>query len=81
MTKTRRVAAMMMAAAMGTSMIGVIPAAAEEYINIGSLYLCSAVFLPLGLAPHDAFWSAPDEEWSAKKVWAGGHIVIDHAQD
>ena len=30
MTKTKRVAAMMMAAAMGTSMIGVIPAAAEE---------------------------------------------------
>lgn len=57
------------------------PELAEEYINIGSLYLCSAVFLPLGLAPHDAFWSAPDEEWSAKKVWAGGHIVIDHAQD
>ena len=57
------------------------PELAEEYINIGSLYLCSAVFLPLGLAPRDAFWSAPDEEWSAKKVWAGGHIVIDHAQD
>lgn len=30
MTKTKRVAATMMAAAMGTSMIGVIPAAAEE---------------------------------------------------
>ena len=30
MTKTKRVAAMMMAAAMGTSIIGVIPAAAEE---------------------------------------------------
>ena len=57
------------------------PELAEEYINIGSLYLCSAVFLPLGLVPQDAFWSAPDEEWSAKKVWAGGHIVIDHAQD
>lgn len=57
------------------------PELAEEYINIGSLYLCSAVFLPLGLAPQDAFWSAPDEEWFAKKVWAGGHIVIDHAQD
>ena len=57
------------------------PELAEEYINIGSLYLCSAVFLPLGLAPQDAFWSAPDEEWSAKKVWAGGHIMIDHAQD
>lgn len=36
------------------------PELAEEYINIGSLYLCSAVFLPLGLAPQDAFWSAPD---------------------
>lgn len=57
------------------------PELAEGYINIGSLYLCSAVFLPLGLAPQDAFWSAPDEEWSAKKVWAGGHIMIDHAQD
>ena len=61
--------------------LGYQPELAEEYINIGSLYLCSAVFLPLGLAPQDAFWSAPDEEWSAKKVWAGGHIVIDHAQD
>lgn len=57
------------------------PELAEEYINIGSLYLCSAVFIPLGLAPQDEFWSAPNEEWSAKKVWAGGHIVIDHAQD
>ena len=27
------------------------PELAEEYINLGSLYLCSAVFLPLGLSP------------------------------
>lgn len=27
----------------------------EEYINTGSLYLCMAVFLPLGLSPDDAF--------------------------
>ena len=57
------------------------PELAEGYINIGSLYLCSAVFLPLGLTPQDPFWSAPDEAWSAKKVWTGGHIVVDHAQD
>lgn len=57
------------------------PELAESYINIGSLYLCSAVFLPLGLAPQDAFWSGPDEDWSGRKVWAGGHIAIDHAKD
>ena len=55
------------------------PELAEPYINIGSLYLCSAVFLPLGLAPADPFWAAPDEPWTGKKVWSGGHIVIDHA--
>ena len=57
------------------------PELAEEYINIGSLYLCSAVFLPLGLSPADPFWSQPDEDWSGRKVWAGGHISIDHAID
>ena len=57
------------------------PELAEGYINIGSLYLCSAVFLPLGLAPEDEFWSGPDEDWSGRKVWSGGHIAIDHARD
>lgn len=57
------------------------PELAETYINVGSLYLCSAVFLPLGLEPADPFWSDPDEDWSAKKVWSGGHITIDHAID
>lgn len=57
------------------------PELAEGYINIGSLYLCSAVFLPLGLSPRDDFWSGVEEDWSGKKVWSGGHITIDHAQD
>lgn len=57
------------------------PELAEEYINIGSLYLCSAVFLPLGLASSDPFWSDPDKNWSSKAVWSGGHIPIDHALD
>ena len=57
------------------------PELAEEYINIGSLYLCSAVFLPLGLSPADPFWADPDADWTARKVWMGEHTVIDHAED
>jgi hypothetical protein len=57
------------------------PELAEPYINIGSLYLCSAVFLPLGLTPDDPFWAGPDEDWTGKKVWSGAHITIDHAID
>ena len=61
--------------------MGLQPELAEPYINIGSLYLCSAVFLPLGLAPEDPFWAAPDADWTGKTVWSGGHIPIDHAED
>ncbi len=55
------------------------PDLAEEYINIGSLYLCCTVFLPLGLSPEDEFWSAKDEKWTSKKVWDGEYVSIDHA--
>ncbi len=57
------------------------PGLAEGYINIGSLYLCTAAFLPLGLLPADEFWSGEDEDWSGRKVWSGGNIRIDHAID
>jgi hypothetical protein len=57
------------------------PELAEPYICTGSLYLCSTVFLPLGLPADDPFWTAEDEDWSGKKVWSGGHIRIDHAID
>ena len=57
------------------------PELAEPYINIGSLYLCAAVFLPLGLTPDDPFWADPDQPWTGKKVWTGEHIAIDHAED
>lgn len=52
---------------------------AEQYINVGSLYLCTAFFLPLGLSPKSDFWSTPDEDWTSKKVWSGQHSRIDHA--
>ena len=61
--------------------IGYQPELGEPYINRGSLYLCSAVFLPLGLSPADPFWADPDAPWTGKTVWAGGHIPIDHALD
>ena len=54
---------------------------AEEYINTGSLYLCMAVFLPLGLAPADRFWQAPDEAWTMKRLWRGEDLPRDHAAD
>lgn len=62
-----------------SGVVGHQPELAESYISTGSLYLCSAVFLPLGLAPTASFWSDPDELWTNAKAWSGGHIHIDHA--
>lgn len=55
------------------------PAIGEAYISTGSLYLCSAAWLPLGLAPQDEFWSAPAEPWTAQKAWNGVNVKTDHA--
>ncbi len=51
----------------------------EDYINTGSLYLCTAVFLPLGLPADDAFWASPARDWTAKKAWNNVDVGIDHA--
>jgi hypothetical protein len=53
------------------------PAIGESYINTGSLYACSLVFLPLGLKPDDPFWSTPAEDWSSKKIWSGVNVEAD----
>ena len=52
---------------------------ADFYINTGSLYLCSTIFLPLGLPADDPFWTDPDEPWTAKKVWQGMDVPADHS--
>jgi hypothetical protein len=57
------------------------PGLAEGYINTGSLYLCSAILLPLGLPETDEFWSAPALPWTAVKVWSGQDFPADHALD
>jgi hypothetical protein len=55
------------------------PDVAETYISTGSLYLCSAAFLPLGLPPTDPFWTAPPRDWTAKRAFSGQAIPIDKA--
>ena len=55
------------------------PGLGENYISTGSLYLASAAFLPLGLPPENAFWSAPAEKWTSVRVWAGEDFPADHA--
>lgn len=57
------------------------PSLGETYISTGSLYLCTAVFLPLGLAPEDRFWSGPPTPWTAVKAWSGTDLNADHAYD
>jgi len=52
---------------------------AETYISTGSLYLCSAALLPLGLPPADEFWSGNPADWSARLLWSGGELPADHA--
>ena len=52
---------------------------AEENINTGSLYLCCAIFLPLGLSYNDMFWTAPAAEWSSVKAWNGHQLQQDQS--
>jgi hypothetical protein len=55
------------------------PELAETYISTGSLYLCTAVFLPLGLSATDEFWQGKPADWTSKKAWDGKRVQIDHA--
>lgn len=55
------------------------PNLGETYISTGSLYLCSQVFLILGLPADDSFWANPNADWTQKKLWSGQQIQIDHA--
>ncbi|MBP6023419.1 DUF2264 domain-containing protein [Ferruginibacter sp.] len=57
------------------------PGLAEGYINTGSIYLCTQIFLPLGLSPADDFWTKPDAPWTAVKIWSGQDVKADHAVD
>jgi hypothetical protein len=58
---------------------GIQPDLADFYITIGSLYLCSTIFLPLGLPADDSFWTEPDYDWTAKRIWSGVDVTADHS--
>jgi hypothetical protein len=55
------------------------PGVGETYISTGSLYLCAAALLPLGLSGSDEFWSAGPQPWTAARAWGGQPFPIDHA--
>jgi hypothetical protein len=44
--------------------------------SMGSLYLCTVAFLPLGLPANDAYWTEPATDW---KIWSGKDVRADHA--
>ena len=53
------------------------PAIGEPYISTGSLYLCTAAFLPLGLPAGDPFWTDPDAAWTSRLAFDGRPFPID----
>ena len=55
------------------------PDMGEGYISTGSLYLCMAAFLPLGLPETAEFWSAPDADWTQKRMWQGMAMCAEHS--
>ncbi len=55
------------------------PGLGETYISTGSLYLCSAAFLPLGLPANDPFWNVPAAKTTWQKIWSGENLPADHA--
>ncbi len=57
------------------------PDLADFYNNQGSMYICTNIFLPLGLADTDPFWAGPPAKWSAQKIWSGENFANDHSAD
>ena len=55
------------------------PSIGENYCSNGQLYLCTFVFLALGLPPEDPFWTGGDTAWTARKIWSGLDIPNDTA--
>ena len=55
------------------------PRMGEYYISTGSLYLCSALFLPLGLPEDAPFWKDDDLPWTQKRIWEGQDTPCRHA--
>lgn len=55
------------------------PSLMEPYISVGSPYLCTTIFLALGLPPSDSFWADEDLPWTSLRIWNGQDLPADHA--
>jgi hypothetical protein len=55
------------------------PGVGESYISTGSLYLCAAALLPLGLPLSEDFWTAAPQPWTSARAWSGEAFPIDRA--
>lgn len=62
---------------------GLQPKLAEKYINRGSVYMCCAAFLPLGLSSDNAFWNENSEIMTSwEKGWnSNENLGCDKALD
>lgn len=54
------------------------PDIGEKYCSNGQLYLCTAVFLPLGLPADNPFWQG-EAPWTMQKIWSGMNVPNDTA--
>ena len=59
--------------------VGHQPSIRERYISTGSLYLCLAGLLHLGLPAQDPFWTAPAAAWTQQRIWSGEDIPAEAA--
>lgn len=59
---------------------GAQPNLGDVYNNQGSPYLCTNIFLPLGLPENDPFWANAPVKWSAQKIWSGADFPNDHGE-
>lgn len=60
---------------------GAQPELGDFYSNNGSMYITSSSFLSLGLPATDSYWTAPSQDWTQKKAFAGQPFPKDYAVD
>ncbi|CAN7657878.1 DUF2264 domain-containing protein [Pseudoduganella sp. LjRoot289] len=58
--------------------VGHQPELGDWYSNNGSMYIASASLLPLGLPESDSYWTAPAQDWTQKKAFAGRKFPKDY---
>ncbi len=51
--------------------------ALQSYTNMGSLYMASLGFLPLGLPASHSSWASEAEPWTSQKIWSGADVGVD----